>query len=108
MTSSADAFAQHSFGAATSAARSRSGMSGAQPYVAASTSASVTGGKPSPAKTAWMARAAAPAHSQHLVLGDRLDPGIHLHVALGVSHSSRSSASKLPPPNVLSSRGITE
>ena len=69
--------------ASTSAARSRSGRSRLEwPSVAASISSSVTGGKPSSSKTAWIARAGALADRQHGVLGGRLDAGVHLPVAL--------------------------
>ena len=50
--------------------------------VAASTSSSVIGGKPSASKTAWIARAAALAHGERVVLVERLDAGVDLPVAL--------------------------
>ena len=69
--------------ASTSSARSRSGRSWLEwPSVAASTSSSVTGGKPSSSKTAWIARAGALAHRQDGLLAGGLDARVDLPVAL--------------------------
>ena len=72
------------------------------------TSSSEIGGSPSSANTACTARAARSRTRRSSSSETGSIPASTCQSRWIVSHSSRSSASKFPPPNVLSWRGMTE